>query len=135
MTSDTDALSDAVMNALWFTEFYRPTRKPDYLQPDKELNAGKLAREYVLSALYSFRTPFNVSPLSLFIASGVVASPTLDQAVKLDSRRLLNSFSRPSTFRLKPEMLVSSPIWNRTLMFEGILLVCSICIHFDSTID
>ncbi|KAE9395551.1 terpenoid synthase [Gymnopus androsaceus JB14] len=46
MTSDTDALSDAVMNALWFPEFYCPTRKADYVQPTKELHAGKLARDF-----------------------------------------------------------------------------------------
>lgn len=55
MTSDTDALSDAVMNALWFPEFYCPTRKADYVQPTKELHAGKLAREYVPSTLFLFR--------------------------------------------------------------------------------
>jgi len=41
MTKDTDALSDAVMNALWFPDYYRPTAS----QPEEEINAGKLARE------------------------------------------------------------------------------------------
>jgi alpha-muurolene/germacrene-A/gamma-muurolene synthase len=41
MTKDTDALSDAVMNALWFPSAYRPTKG----QPDGEIDAAKLARE------------------------------------------------------------------------------------------
>ncbi|KAF9065785.1 isoprenoid synthase domain-containing protein [Rhodocollybia butyracea] len=46
MTSDTEALSDSVMNALWFTEFYRPTTKSNYVQPQEESSAGKLARDF-----------------------------------------------------------------------------------------
>ncbi|KAK7455115.1 Alpha-muurolene synthase [Stygiomarasmius scandens] len=42
MTKDTDALSDAVMNALWFPDYYRPTAS----QPEEEINAGKLARDF-----------------------------------------------------------------------------------------
>jgi len=41
MTRETDALSDAVMNALWFSHYYKPTSA----QEEEELNAGKLARE------------------------------------------------------------------------------------------
>ncbi|KAJ7578534.1 terpenoid synthase [Mycena floridula] len=46
MTRDTDILSDAVMNALWFSEFYRPTVGEGKEQPEDELNAGKLARDF-----------------------------------------------------------------------------------------
>ncbi|KAF7327684.1 Terpene cyclase [Mycena kentingensis (nom. inval.)] len=47
MTSDTEVLSDAVMNALEFPQFYRPTSFPGKEQPkDDELNAGKLARDF-----------------------------------------------------------------------------------------
>ncbi|KAJ4478458.1 terpenoid synthase [Lentinula aciculospora] len=48
MSRDTEALSDAVMNALWFNEFYRPTgtTKIDCVQPKDESNAGKLARDF-----------------------------------------------------------------------------------------
>lgn len=45
MTRETDVLSDAVMNAFWFSESYRPTTHPGKEQPTEELNAGKLARE------------------------------------------------------------------------------------------
>ena len=47
MTRETNVLSDAVMNALWFSQFYRPTSAKGKKQPVDELNAGKLAREYV----------------------------------------------------------------------------------------
>lgn len=47
MTRETDTLSDAVMNALWFSGFYRPTTSEGKVQPEDELNAGKLARECV----------------------------------------------------------------------------------------
>ncbi|KAI3595869.1 terpenoid synthase [Moniliophthora roreri] len=46
MTKDTDVLADSVMNALWFTEFYRPTHHHGKEQPTEELNAGKLARDF-----------------------------------------------------------------------------------------
>ncbi|KAJ3796822.1 terpenoid synthase [Lentinula aff. detonsa] len=46
MTSDTEALSDAVMNALWFTESYRPTQNLKCMQSEGALNAGKLARDF-----------------------------------------------------------------------------------------
>ncbi|KAJ7193850.1 terpenoid synthase [Mycena pura] len=42
MTRETEVLSDSVMNALWFSDRYRPTRG----QPPDELNAGKLMRDY-----------------------------------------------------------------------------------------
>lgn len=45
MTRETDVLSDAVMNALWFTDIYRPTTGEGKVQPEDELNPGKLARE------------------------------------------------------------------------------------------
>ena len=41
MTRDADALSDVVMNALWFPLNYRPGKG----QPAEEIGAGKLARE------------------------------------------------------------------------------------------
>jgi hypothetical protein len=47
MTKDTDLLSDAVMNALWHSDRYMPTSTPGKEQPADEINAGKLAREYV----------------------------------------------------------------------------------------
>ncbi|KAL0946496.1 hypothetical protein HGRIS_012714 [Hohenbuehelia grisea] len=46
MTRETDVLADSVMNALWFPEQYAPTSAPGKEQPEKELNAGQLARDY-----------------------------------------------------------------------------------------
>ncbi|KAF9261191.1 terpenoid synthase [Marasmius fiardii PR-910] len=46
MTSDTGVLADSVMNALWFPEYYKPTKYPGKEQPEEELNAGKLARDF-----------------------------------------------------------------------------------------
>jgi len=46
MTRETDVLADAVMNALWFSEWYRPTKERGKEQGEEELNAGKLARDY-----------------------------------------------------------------------------------------
>ncbi|KAG7092988.1 Alpha-muurolene synthase [Marasmius oreades] len=46
MTSDTEVLADSVMNALWFPEFYKPTLSLDKEQPEEEINAGKLARDF-----------------------------------------------------------------------------------------
>jgi len=58
MTRETDALSDAVMNALWFSHFYKPTSA----QGEEELNAGKLARESVISQFYiSVQTSLTLS--------------------------------------------------------------------------
>lgn len=45
MKHDSDALADAVMNALWFPEDYKPTKTPGKEQPNEEISAGKLARE------------------------------------------------------------------------------------------
>ena len=45
MTRETDVLADVVMNALWFSEKYMPTKVPGKEQADEELNPGKLARE------------------------------------------------------------------------------------------
>ena len=45
MTRETDVLSDAVMNALWFTDKYMPTNCPGKVQSKAEINPGKLARE------------------------------------------------------------------------------------------
>jgi hypothetical protein len=45
MTRETDVLADVVMNALWFSEKYMPTKAPGKEQADEELNPGKLARE------------------------------------------------------------------------------------------
>ena len=45
MTRETDVLADAVMNALWFPERYKPTKTPGKEQPLQEINAAKLARE------------------------------------------------------------------------------------------
>lgn len=45
MTRETDVLSDVVMNALWFSDKYVPTKLAGKEQPDEELNPGKLARE------------------------------------------------------------------------------------------
>lgn len=42
---DADALSDVVMNALWFPEDYRPVKTSSREQPAEEITAGKLARE------------------------------------------------------------------------------------------
>jgi hypothetical protein len=47
MSQDTDMLSDAVMNALWFCDFYRPTCAKGKEQPEDEISASKLARESV----------------------------------------------------------------------------------------
>ncbi|KAK0482601.1 terpenoid synthase [Armillaria novae-zelandiae] len=46
MTKETDILADCVMNALWFSDHYEPTKRPDFIQPEKEMNAGKLARDF-----------------------------------------------------------------------------------------
>ncbi|KAF8830965.1 hypothetical protein HHX47_DHR1000254 [Lentinula edodes] len=48
MTNDTEALSDAVMNALQFTDskFYCPTAELNYVRLEDELNAAKLARDF-----------------------------------------------------------------------------------------
>ncbi|KAL0067060.1 hypothetical protein AAF712_005844 [Marasmius tenuissimus] len=48
MTSDTDVLADSVMNALWFPAAYKATHASGKKQPEEEINAGKLAREYAL---------------------------------------------------------------------------------------
>jgi hypothetical protein len=45
MTRETDVLADVVMNALWFSERYMPTKVTGKEQADEELNPGKLARE------------------------------------------------------------------------------------------
>ncbi|TEB39611.1 terpenoid synthase [Coprinellus micaceus] len=42
MTRETDILSDVVMNALWFSDRYLPTKG----QTEDELNPGKLARDF-----------------------------------------------------------------------------------------
>lgn len=47
MTRETDVLSDVVMNALWFSDRYMPTKDLGKDQPEDELNPGKLAREWV----------------------------------------------------------------------------------------
>ena len=47
MKRETDVLADAVMNALWLPETYKPTKAPGKEQPSEEISAGKLAREYV----------------------------------------------------------------------------------------
>ena len=52
MTRETDILSDCVMNALWLSEKYAPTKSFGKEQPADELNPGKLARECV-SLLFS----------------------------------------------------------------------------------
>ncbi|KAK0211241.1 terpenoid synthase [Desarmillaria ectypa] len=46
MTKETDVLADCVMNALWFSDFYKPTVRSDHTQPEEEMNAGKLARDF-----------------------------------------------------------------------------------------
>ncbi|KAJ6531101.1 terpenoid synthase [Mycena capillaripes] len=46
MTRDTEVLSDSVMNALWYSDSYRPTSAPGKKQPLEELNAGKMARDF-----------------------------------------------------------------------------------------
>jgi len=46
MTRETDVLSDVVMNALWYPEAYRPTHAPGKEQPEEEISAGKMARDY-----------------------------------------------------------------------------------------
>ncbi|KAF8205517.1 terpenoid synthase [Mycena galopus ATCC 62051] len=47
LTSETESLSDCVMNSLWVSDFYRPTTRLGQTQPSEEPNAGKLARESV----------------------------------------------------------------------------------------
>ncbi|KIM48679.1 hypothetical protein M413DRAFT_83524 [Hebeloma cylindrosporum] len=46
MTRETDLLADVVMNALWYSEKYMPTKVPGKEQADEELNPGKLARDF-----------------------------------------------------------------------------------------
>ncbi|TFK54635.1 terpenoid synthase [Heliocybe sulcata] len=46
MTNDTERLADAVMNALWYPHEYRPTHAPGKEQPEEEISAGKIARDY-----------------------------------------------------------------------------------------
>ncbi|KAJ7080410.1 terpenoid synthase [Mycena belliarum] len=46
MTRDTEVLSDAVMNALWYSDSYKPTSAMNKEQPAQELNAAKLARDF-----------------------------------------------------------------------------------------
>ena len=62
MTRETDTLSDVVMNALWLSDRYLPTKG----QTEDELNPGKLAREYVVFFLphlsaYFFRGSDSIS--------------------------------------------------------------------------
>ena len=45
MTRETDVLADVVMNAVWYTDKYMPTNSPGKVQPEDEINPGKLARE------------------------------------------------------------------------------------------
>ncbi len=45
LKQDADALSDVVMNALWFPEDFRPVKTSSREQPAEEITAGKLARE------------------------------------------------------------------------------------------
>ena len=45
MTRQTDVLADVVMNAVWFSDKYMPTKMPGKEQADEELYPGKLARE------------------------------------------------------------------------------------------
>jgi len=45
MTRETDVLANVVMNAVWFTEKYMPTKVSGGEQADEELYPGKLARE------------------------------------------------------------------------------------------
>jgi len=56
----------------------------------------------------------------LFLASGDVASLTVDLAHKHVLKKLLNSFSRPSTFRLKPEITILFLILSPISMFAEI---------------
>jgi len=47
MTKETDTLADVVMNAHWFSDKYMPCKKiPGKEQPEEEISAGKLARDY-----------------------------------------------------------------------------------------
>ncbi|KAG6817797.1 Alpha-muurolene synthase [Tephrocybe sp. NHM501043] len=46
MTRETDVLSNVVMNALWFSDRYMPTKRAGNEQPAEELNPGKLARDF-----------------------------------------------------------------------------------------
>ena len=50
MRKGTEELADCVMNALWFPDRYMPTACDGKEQPADEASAGKLAREYVISA-------------------------------------------------------------------------------------
>lgn len=68
MTRETDILSDVVMNALWFSDRYLPTKG----QTEDELNPGKLAREYVVffvllpfHPVHLYRRTFSEVPVPL----------------------------------------------------------------------
>ncbi|KIY46968.1 terpenoid synthase [Fistulina hepatica ATCC 64428] len=47
LTNESDVLSDTVMNALFYSESYRPTKG----QPEEEITAGKLARDFWMRCL------------------------------------------------------------------------------------
>ena len=90
MTRETDVLADSVMNALWFSDRYMPTKD----QPKEEINAGKLAREYVFPILLSV-------PLRNLIYSsdsqviGRAASVMLVLGCKRGSKRVSHYSSKP----------------------------------------
>jgi hypothetical protein len=48
-TSETENMADAMMNALAFPQFYRPTRAGGKAQPVEESDGSRLTREWVSS--------------------------------------------------------------------------------------
>jgi hypothetical protein len=123
MTRETDSLADAVMNALWFPEWYRPTASPGRTQPREEINAGKLAREYVRFIILVL--PLTYEPDTFFFrlafGNAVFQGPGLGH--KPASRRRSSSFLSPSTSRRKPEMLKSFLISSHILTLGATLQV------------
>lgn len=45
LKNETERLADAVMNAMWFPDIYRPTRQEGKEQAEQEIAAARLCRE------------------------------------------------------------------------------------------
>lgn len=120
MTRETDVLADAVMNALWFSDWYRPTKGNSKEQPADELNPGKLARESVVLPLLRVKltdTKFCAA------ASGLAASLTLVLGRKRVSKKRLSFSSKLLTYKPMPATTGPSLISSLILTSEGIPLV------------
>jgi hypothetical protein len=64
MTRETNTLANAVMNAFWHPEAFTPTE-----DCPEELNAAKLAREYVISSVIHYIISLLIRSIIQFLVS------------------------------------------------------------------